>query len=367
MMKLFGIGRMDRYVARTTLWSYLICLFFIMGLVVLSDLVMNFEDFQSGMSKLEGGTAAVKLVLYYGSYLPFVFLQTAPFVTVVASMFAVSRLMGSNEIVPMLFTGRSLNRVLMPVFAVAVLATLAMGAIREYVTPKLFTVKDDLAATLKGREGRVYRNLIFPIEDRLTVLASEYIVEEDRLVGLKVYDKRNDGVSIVITEADDAVFQDHGSFGRGWYLKRGRRIQEGQEKVQRVPFLMYANFDPVLLRKLMKNEMELLDLSYSDCLERLDGHAELTEILYAFHHHFAFPLANLVLILLALPFALKFERGSKAERVVFALLVCGVYLITDLICQNLGARASLHPVVAAWFPTVLFGSLGVVMFDAVRT
>ena len=39
----------------------------------------------------------------------------------------------------------------------------------------------------------------------------------------------------------------------------------------------------------------------------------------------------------------------------------------DLICQNLGYNDWIHPVVAAWSPTILFGSLGVALFSGVKS
>jgi lipopolysaccharide export system permease protein len=87
----------------------------------------------------------------------------------------------------------------------------------------------------------------------------------------------------------------------------------------------------------------------------------------AFHYHLTFPLANVVLLLLALPFALRFERGSKIERVFFAVIICAAFLVVDLICRRLGNGGFLHPLTAAWLPTVLFGSMAVAFYDTVRT
>jgi lipopolysaccharide export system permease protein len=87
----------------------------------------------------------------------------------------------------------------------------------------------------------------------------------------------------------------------------------------------------------------------------------------ALHRHITYPLANLVLLLLGLPFAIHFERGSRIERVLGAIGMCAAYLLFDLICQNLGYNDWIHPVVAAWSPTILFGSLGVALFSGVKS
>ena len=59
--------------------------------------------------------------------------------------------------------------------------------------------------------------------------------------------------------------------------------------------------------------------------------------------------------------------GSRIERVLAAIGVCGAYMLFDLTCQNLGYNGYIHPVVAAWSPTILFGSLGAVLFSGVKS
>ncbi len=71
--------------------------------------------------------------------------------------------------------------------------------------------------------------------------------------------------------------------------------------------------------------------------------------------------------MLALPFAVNFERGRRIERIVFAILICAGYLVVDLICQNLAFDNHIHPIVAAWTPTIVFGSLGAVVFGGMRS
>ncbi|PIE24059.1 MAG: hypothetical protein CSA62_04430 [Planctomycetota bacterium] len=362
--------RLDRYVARAMLGSWVICLCFLVGIFVLLDLLQNFDKFQDGLAKLPPGHDQLGLLnipLYYLSFLPFVFLQVAPFVTVLAAMFAVSRLMGASELTPMLFTGRSILRVLRPIFVWALLVAVGMGVVREWVTPKLLLVKDDLQAVLKGQTDRSYGNLVMMLDERLTAFVDVFNVYEDRIEGLKVYDKRELERPSLITRAAVAKYLEDGAKGSGWYLEGGSRQRYGETEVEELAFTRIKGFEPEDIRKQLKERRELLDLSYSDCLERLERQPELAELSFAFHHFFTFPLANIVLLLLALPFALRFERGSRAERMVSALAICGAYLVSDLVSQNLGARGTLHPVVAGWLPTVLFGSLGLVLFDAVQS
>jgi lipopolysaccharide export LptBFGC system permease protein LptF len=48
-------------------------------------------------------------------------------------------------------------------------------------------------------------------------------------------------------------------------------------------------------------------------------------------------------------------------------MLCILYFAADLVFRNLGLQASLDPRFAAWMPILIFGSLGIVLFDSLRT
>ncbi|MFM1872807.1 MAG: hypothetical protein RL398_2229, partial [Planctomycetota bacterium] len=47
--------------------------------------------------------------------------------------------------------------------------------------------------------------------------------------------------------------------------------------------------------------------------------------------------------------------------------LCGAYMLVDLVCQSLGGKGHLNPIVAAWTPTILFGALGITLFGSTKT
>ena len=49
------------------------------------------------------------------------------------------------------------------------------------------------------------------------------------------------------------------------------------------------------------------------------------------------------------------------------LLLCVFYFGADFIFRNLGIQGSLDPLLASWTPVLIFGSVGFVLFDAMRT
>ncbi|MCB9880720.1 MAG: LptF/LptG family permease [Planctomycetes bacterium] len=368
------IGRLDRYVGRICLGSFVVCLCFIVGLFVVIDFLEHVDNYAKAIPKLPDEYRRLGYFLvgaYYLSFLPFIYMQVAPFVTVTAGMFAVSRLMGSNEVVPMIFCGRRLGRVLVPIFAMGVLNLFAMIAIRQFVLPKLVDKKDHLYAMI--REGDVDQYVdagIINLPKGNTLFFEGFSLREGNLKSPKLYIRRDDDDGVDSLRARMALWTKDGDRGPGWILEAGLRRNRDAEfatVIDFVPAAMVEGFEPGTIRNRIKEKSSLLDLSYGDLAELVREHPNVVEYSVGLHHNITFPIANILLLLLALPFALKFERGSKIERVVFALLICGAYLVVDLSLQNLGRNGAMSPVLAAWLPTLVFGSLGVVIFDTVRT
>ncbi len=80
------------------------------------------------------------------------------------------------------------------------------------------------------------------------------------------------------------------------------------------------------------------------------------------HIRFTAPINNLLMLLLGLPFILSRERNIKASAGL-CLLTVGSFYCFIYICRYMG----LPPMLAAWLPIFLFGSMAVIMLDAVKT
>lgn len=367
-------GLLDRYVMRICIGSFIVCLCFIVGLFVVVDFLDNVDKYSRSIPKLPDEYRRMGFFLvgaYYLTFLPFIYMLVAPFITVTAGMFAVSRLMGSNEVVPMLFCGRRLTRVLLPVFLMAIANVMAMVLVRQYVLPELVVKKDYLHTMIRNGEVEQYvEGRVIGLPEGNMLKVGRFAIRDGRVEKMVLRIERPGGRGFDSIRADVARWTTDGERGPGWLLENGQRRNwdsDFRTVLDFVPAAQIDGFDPVTIRNRIKETKHLLDLSYGELANLVREHPSVLEYSVGFHHNLTFPLANILLLLLALPFALKFERGSKIERVFFALLICGAYLVVDLSFQNLGRNGELSPVLAAWLPTLVFGSLGVVIFDGVRT
>ncbi len=256
-------------------------------------------------------------------------------------------------------------RILRPLLGIGLLSALAMGVLWQTAVPYCASLRHSMRARLAGGSGEVSLGngiLRSPENDDLVLYCNRYYHGSQKMEGVILYDDGGDSGADVYVEATAAIWNPEQA---EWKLVDGKRKRGDIYEKRR--WLGMPGLTPELLWQSGKNEREAGELSYSELLQLMEAHPHGSTYVLAFHQHITFPLANLILLLLALPFAVHFERGTRIERVAMSIVICGGYLFVDLTCQNLGQNYHLHPVVAAWVPTILFGSLGVVVFSGIRT
>ena len=364
------IGRLDRYVVLAVAGAYAAALLFLNAMFVVFDLLFNMSKYIQVMEKQNMGILEFMWMLteFHLLSIPFIFVTIAPFVSVISAMFALSKLMAANEISPMLFTGRSLFRILAPMLSVALISAVGMGVTWQWVIPSIAVHHERLTTTLQaGSEALPGITVREKGSPRTELFCRSYTRSDQTMRGVIVYNRgsaHGDGIYLEATSAHWNPEERDWDLTNGWLLKGGGGLMKNQVSQMK---LGMPGVTPKLLIDSVRAEKLTSGMSYSELDNLVETRPGKPDFVLAYHLHFTFPLANLVLVLLALPFAVNFERGRRIERVVFAIVICASYLVVDLICRNLAFDSYIHPIVAAWTPTIVFGSLGAVVFGSMRT
>jgi lipopolysaccharide export LptBFGC system permease protein LptF len=153
-------GRLDRYVGSLFGMSYATAILLIVGLLIVIDIATHlsyFEPWKDGRS-----VPTFAILEYYVLSVPFLYVNFSPFVTVIAGIFTVSRLVKKNELSAGLSAGVSAQRLLASVFLGSVLAAGATFGIREGAHWIGGPRRDELNDMLEeGRDEAVFENFIF--------------------------------------------------------------------------------------------------------------------------------------------------------------------------------------------------------------
>ncbi len=357
--------------------SYATAILLIVGLVIVIDVATHLsylETWDDGRS-----ASTLSLIEYYLLSSPFFYAQFSPFVTVVAGLYTVSRLVKKNELTAGLSAGVSAQRLLAPLYFGALLAAVATFSIREYASFFVGTRRDALYDLLENhRDEAVLKNFWFraargdaPGHPRGDVVRlGEYRAGnslDKPPEGLRMEATLTRGGGVVVIVADRIEWVDHGGH-RGWKMTGGfvREVADAN-KVEPAEWLELVQFTPADVLTAEKARSRVLELSFSQVLDLSSSDPDNTSYLTLLQYLLTFPLANVVLLLCALPFLVGRERGKRGGAVMGGLLLCASYFSVDFVARSMGLSGDLSPLMSAWLPVLLFGALGISLTHFMRT
>ena len=358
-------GRLDRYVGAIFAASYATALLVVVGLYFIMDLATNLDEF---LEPWPGGVKAPGAVVaqYYLLNLPYLFLQSAPFVTLTGGMFTVSRLQKSNEVAAALAAGISARRLLAPIFLGGLVSAALMFGLRELVPTTVGPKRDAYLHMLTHkRSDVVHRSLWVRDLGGSVVRLGEFrpLANEVREFEATL---RTDTAYVTI-EAPRMVHEVRGG-ELAWWMDEGVRKEVGeQERTTAVERLQGFELTPELALTYQRMRSNPLELSFGEALLLASRDPDNVVYQTLLQYHLTFPLASVVLLLVGLPLLLRPERARGASGIVAGLLLCVFYFAADFVFRNMGLQGALDPLLASWLPVLLFGSLGVVLFDSIRT
>lgn len=344
--------RFDRYVLRVFLAWWAVVAAALLGLFTTLQLLGKSDELQAA--------GAAGLGRYVLLYQPFLLLAFSPYVTLLAALGTVMQLLKHREWIPVLTAGRSTLRALAPVLCAALALALAVAWTREALAPRLMPEHESLHRRFFDQETWEPEDLWVRGAGDVRMHAARFVPEiggGPALEDVQVFLRSARGEEML--RAARAQW-DAGS----WLLEQGRvAFAGGEEPVRRFARdgLAAADFERAWFAR-----SRPLDLSIGDCEALLRGdpdHRQAATLAWSWR---LAPAVPVLLILLGLPFAMRFERRGALEGIAGGLGLCAVYFVAELVARDLGGRGALSPFWAGAGPTLLFGGLALCAASRLR-
>ena len=380
----------DRYVLVAFARNYLLTLGVLLGLYVVLDMVLNFDEFAvddvAGRARSSWSVVAA-IADFYGAQSVLIFTQLAGVIPVVAAAFTLMRLSRFNEMTALLAAGVPLLRVAAPIGVAAVALTLVTLVGHELIVPQLA----QKLVRERDQAGRDASLLAFPVEalpvrradgSGALVYAGRYEPGEPgeagrlpRLRAVTVVEVDSDFDPTAVVTAEEATWQPGGF----WRLEGGRRdavAAAGEQPAPPVPVsVLEIDLDPAAISLLhRKDYAELLPLTQINRLLERPDQVRAAAMLQVKHGRLAALVVNVVLVLLAIPAVLTREPGQLKQSAAKCLALVGGCMASIFVCQTLAGQvppdpawAARWPAVMSWVPVFVFGPLAVALLERVKT
>ena len=357
------VRALDRYVF-TEFWKIFVTT--ALGFPIL----VNIIDLTDNLDKyLSQKLSPARIALSYLYWLPDSMFMVLPAAVLFATVFAIGALTRHSEITAAKASGISFYRFIAPIFAGAVIATLA-GLILGELAP--ITNKKRLEI-LQGNQlnlGNDRYNFAYAADGgRVYKIGALHLLDAsiDGLV-IERKGKGPDYPSYLIS-GTSAKYQP----ARGWLI-RGGAIHVIPDTLHNITFAFDSLIDKhfteppkqLTLAQKAPTDMGFRELGrFIASMER--SGADVNELRVERMLKIAIPITCVVILLFGAPLATSTQRGGAAYGVGLSLATTVIFLMLIQLTKGIGGKGMIPADLAAWLPSMIFGVIGLILFARVRT
>lgn len=354
---------LDRYVLKEQLAALLAGLFFFVSVFIVVDVFEKIDTY------LDNRVPVHTVATYYLVSIPGIMLQVLPMAMLLSCLLALGQIGRNNELTAMRAAGIGTGRIAAPLLGVALLTSALVFVTNEVFLPGLNARKDEIyrgEIKRQNLEGPTIRtNLAYLGAEGRTFLIRTYNVPARAMREVVIQEIRNHTL-VGRIDAESARWD-----GARWRFHEGyvRRFDKDGEHA--------AHFTELTIPGLAERPADFAEaeedpkaLSYwelSHYIARLrQSGSRVQKYLVELYLKIAFPLTNLIVVLIGTALALRVRRAGLAVSFGLSVFISFVYYAFIRTGQALGYSGALPPLLGAWIGNLFFGALALELFRRAR-
>ncbi len=356
------IKRIDWYIIKKFIGTYIFALTLIMSIAIVFDMSENlakFTQYQAPMRAI--------IVDYYANFVPyFANLFSALFVFI-AVIYFTSKLAGNSEIIAMLATGISFRRLLRPYMFSCVLISGLSYYLSAYVIPHGTVIRQNFETLYKNKKKissaenvqlQVGRGVIAYIQHYDNNLKKGYGFCLDKFQDKKLVSHLT-AMEIQYDTISDTKF--HWQL-RNWKIRDMKGLREH--------ITSGAKKDSTIM-------MEPMDLVYSKGQQETFTSPELKDYIgkqvdrgsgnvvqyqVEYHKRIASSFASFILAIIGASLSARKRKGGMGLYLGIGLALSFAYIMMQTVSATFAIQADFPPMLAAWVPNIVFSVIAFVCY-----
>ncbi len=366
---------LDRYIAANFLIGYAIAFCVLIGLWTIIDLFVNLDEFAEHID-MGAWSVARHILVYYGLNMTLYFRDLAGVITVVAAAFSLGRMVRSNELVAMIASGVSAQRIVGPVLVLALLFTGVWVVDQELVIP---SISDKLARSHGDVPGEESFRAQFIVDGngsliysyRFDVKTSSF--DKPMIITRRITDPDRPGIWEVTGRitADKATFNSETGV---WDLVNGVFIgTRPQDVARQMPTYSAPNLLPKDIPIIC--ESKHVSLFSSRQLSILAAQStkirDIAQLSSLKHFRITDPIINLTMLMVSLPVLICRDPRMMKSRIMVSFALTATCFVVTFLCKMLATEVVIAgrvmPELWAWLPLFIFMPIAFIELDTIQT
>lgn len=351
------LKKLDLYIIKKFLGTYFYAIGLIISIAVVFDFSEKIDNFVNHGAPLKG-----IIFEYYLNFIPFFANLFSYLFVFIAVIFFTSNMASKSEIIAMLSSGISYNRILRPYMISAAILALLSFLLGSFVIPKAnvtrINFENTYIAPYTNRESDIHRQ----IEPDVYIYLQSY--NNRRNVGYKFsLEKFEDGKLKSKLMADNVRWD---TIKKTWTLTNyvWRNIDGKKENLRVGSKLDTAvNIKPEMFGR-WTNVAEKMDIYQLDDFvrkEKMRGSENTLLYVIEKYKRFADPFATFIMTLIGVAIAGRKVRGGIGIHLILGLLLSFTYIMFMQISKTFSVESNLNPFLSVWIPNVVYLGIALVL------
>ncbi len=345
---------LSRYLAREIYSS--IALVFVALLALFS-----FLDLVNELNHIHGGYTMGYVLLFVVLSMPGHIYELFPVAVLIGTIVALVQMAAHSELTVYRASGASLMQMVGALFRAGLPLVILSMIAGEVLAPPSERMAQELRMKAQNADVKVksFRSGIWARDDHSFVNAKGMLPDDGSLLNVSIYQFDGNYHLETITAAKRAVFSWNSSTWQLEDVAQTRFSAEGSTVSNVASMAWHSSVTPDLLKVLLVVPDQMSAVSLYQYISYLkDNHQKTARYEVAMWNKLLHPLAVLVMMLLALPFASHQRRSGGIGGKIFAGIVLGLtYHFVGRLFADIGALNDWQPMLSATAITWLFLAL----------
>ena len=308
---------------------------------------------------------------YYFGFVPFIWGLLFPLFVFISVIFFTSRMASRSEIIAILASGTSYNRMLRPYLVGGIFLGLILWVGNRYLIPKANGIRGSFQTTYfdkndptKNIQLNNCSNCFYRRIDSITYL------------GIKNYDTASKSGSAffldrvrnnkVVYNLRAGSIQWDGAIKK-WKLQRvvERRVDSMSETSnQFATLILNVNLKPDELRndEYLKDKLTTPQLAAFIKQESMRGTEGLSTLEVEQYRRTATPFAVILLTIIGVVLASRKTRGGSGKHLAIGIITAALFIMSDRFSTVFATKSNFPPLLAAWMPNIIFSIVALWMY-----
>lgn len=354
------LKKLDIYILKKFLGTFFFIIAVFILIAVVFDISEKIDDF------LEEDVTLREIVFdYYFSFMPWIYSTLAPLLVFIAVILFTSKMASQTEIIPILSSGVSFNRMLRPYFIGAIILLVISLFMSHFVIPK--TNENKLAFEKKiywGKYDFNHTNLYREIKPNHYVFVKTFSKTANIAYDFK-YDVIEDGELRYRFAANNIKWnEENGSWlCKNWHERK--MTEEGKLALHqgslRDTIFDFTNKEFHKESRLITT-MNSIELSEYIATEKAKGSIYTKDYEMEMIKRTAIPFSIIILTFIGVCIASKKSKGGTGADIAYGLALASSYVFLGKIGEVFAVNTPISTEFAIWLPNIIYAVIAVFIY-----